>query len=337
MDKGGQNNKDGGREISDTNECDETAATAIETAKRSGVFEHVREALSLGRSAGGVHKGHRKRLRRAALRDRTLSGFSDIELIELLLSFVIPQKDTNVTAHRLLDRFGTVLGVLKAKPDELSKMPCMTRQAADLLPELIRIGIFNGCADIELPNKEAAIDFMAGVCFGGNGFGLFALFADRRGKLLGIERLSDGDMDIRTVVAASMSRGACRVLIVRRDDALFPTEFGLAYAVKDVHTALTSVGIELWDFLIYTDFGYYTVGEPPVTPGWFPLFMFMPMRKGSGSTEILRKTYAADSGQSRAEKSLLISELPEQLHKVLKKTATVAKRAAKNTRDGDLN
>ena len=276
---------------------DEAAAAVTGSSERVELFD--RTYKKLGEAHAHIHSGHRERMRLAALKDRRLDAFSDIELIELLLSFVIPQKDTNVTAHLLLDRFGSVLGVLKATPDELLAFPNMTAQAATLLPELIRIGIFSGYTNITLPSKQAAIELMDGVCFGGNNFGVFALFTDENGGLIRIERLTE--LKPRHIVASAISLNARRVLIVRRDDELFPTGFGLSHTVERVHTALTSVGAWLWDYIVFTDFGYYTVGRPPKTPGWFPLFMFLPSRKGDGTAAILRKTAPPEPTNNKKE------------------------------------
>ena len=47
------------------------------------------------------HDGHRKRLRQRFLQ-AGIDGFDDLALLELLLQYAIPRKDTNPLAHRLL-------------------------------------------------------------------------------------------------------------------------------------------------------------------------------------------------------------------------------------------
>lgn len=84
--------------------------------------------------AGGIHGGHRRRLRESARRDGDLDAFSDIEILETLLSFVIPQRNTNPLAHRLLDRFGSLLGVFRAERAALYEVSGMTRAAAGARP-----------------------------------------------------------------------------------------------------------------------------------------------------------------------------------------------------------
>ena len=45
-----------------------------------------------------VHKGHRERLK-ARFLETGLDSFTDVQALELLLFYAIPQKDTNPIAH----------------------------------------------------------------------------------------------------------------------------------------------------------------------------------------------------------------------------------------------
>ena len=56
--------------------------------------------------ADNPHSGHRKRMMEK-LRRFGMDVFSDHEVLEILLYFAIRQGNTNPTAHRLLDRFGS--------------------------------------------------------------------------------------------------------------------------------------------------------------------------------------------------------------------------------------
>ncbi len=62
--------------------------------------------------------GHRDRLRQRYL-ERGLDSLSDAEVLELLLSFGTPRKDTKEQARALLSRFKSFSGVLDAQTREL--------------------------------------------------------------------------------------------------------------------------------------------------------------------------------------------------------------------------
>lgn len=62
---------------------------------------------------GNVHESHRERVREK-FKSGGFEGWCDQEILELLLFYAIPRADTNPIAHRLIDRFGTLSGVLDA-------------------------------------------------------------------------------------------------------------------------------------------------------------------------------------------------------------------------------
>ena len=69
----------------------------------------------------GIHDGHRDRKREQFLRCGAES-FADHELLELLLYYAIPQRDTNPIAHDLMEKFGSLQAVLSAPPEELMEV-----------------------------------------------------------------------------------------------------------------------------------------------------------------------------------------------------------------------
>ena len=81
-----------------------------------------------------VHEGHRQRMRRQ-LKTSGMDSLSDVQVLEVLLYYAIPRADTNPIAHRLLERFGSLSGVLEAAPDELSNIEGMGDAAAQLKRE----------------------------------------------------------------------------------------------------------------------------------------------------------------------------------------------------------
>ena len=54
-----------------------------------------------------IHAGHRQRLKERFLKDG-LDHFEEHQVLELLLFYGIPQRDTNEIAHELIRKFGSV-------------------------------------------------------------------------------------------------------------------------------------------------------------------------------------------------------------------------------------
>ena len=78
------------------------------------------------------HEGHRARLRQT-YRQNGIEGMADHQVLELLLTYAVPRVDVNPLAHRLLDRFGSLVEVLSARPDQLQQVQGIGESAAVFL------------------------------------------------------------------------------------------------------------------------------------------------------------------------------------------------------------
>ena len=75
-----------------------------------------------------MHEHHRDRLREKALKDVSL--LNDYELLELILFGVVPRRNTNDIAHRLIDEFGSLKAVFTASPKLLENVKGVGRITA---------------------------------------------------------------------------------------------------------------------------------------------------------------------------------------------------------------
>lgn len=94
----------------------------------------------MGSNKEKLHAGHRARLRKRFC-EEGLDAFEDHQVIELLLFYAIPRRDTNEIAHLLLRRYGSFSGVLDADPVDLARTEGIGQTAATLLallPSLTR-------------------------------------------------------------------------------------------------------------------------------------------------------------------------------------------------------
>jgi len=76
--------------------------------------------------------GHRARLRESFIRGGK-TAFTDVALLELLLSYAIPRRDVQPLAKELIERFGGLSGVLSADLETLCKSKGMGLSSAVLL------------------------------------------------------------------------------------------------------------------------------------------------------------------------------------------------------------
>lgn len=82
-----------------------------------------------------IHEGHRKRVREKVCKHGT-EHLEDHELLELLLFYSIPRGDTNALSHRLIERFGSLRGVVRADADDLLGVEGVGKCTATMLKGL---------------------------------------------------------------------------------------------------------------------------------------------------------------------------------------------------------
>ena len=79
-----------------------------------------------------MHKEHRQRLKNRFL-EEGLSSFNDHQVLELLLFYAIPRKDTNLLAHNLIEKFKSLPAVFEASVDELCSVEGIGEHAATFI------------------------------------------------------------------------------------------------------------------------------------------------------------------------------------------------------------
>lgn len=88
-----------------------------------------------------AHADHRQRVRERYEREG-LDGFAPHEALELLLFYAVPRVDVNPLAHRLLDQFGSLSGVMEAPVHDLVRKGGLSYNTAVLLhaiPDFARL------------------------------------------------------------------------------------------------------------------------------------------------------------------------------------------------------
>jgi len=79
-----------------------------------------------------IHHGRREKLRQS-FKNYGLHTFNETQVLEFALGMTMPRVDTNPTAHRLINTFGSLDGVISAHPDKLKKVDGVGEQVAFFL------------------------------------------------------------------------------------------------------------------------------------------------------------------------------------------------------------
>lgn len=208
-----------------------------------------------------IHEGHRSRLKREFL--ARPDSFPDHKLLEVLLFFSIPQKDTNETAHALMDRFGSLDRVLDALPEELSKVPGVGEHTISLLKTVketsARYLISRTSLDELVGTAREAARLLRPYFFGARNERVCVMCLDGKGKNLGARLISEGsvnsaDVTTRKVVETALSLNASQIILAHNhvSGLAFPSNEDKA-TTQYLAKVLLSVGVELRDHLIFVD------------------------------------------------------------------------------------
>nr|WP_317326288.1 DNA repair protein RadC [uncultured Flavonifractor sp.] len=209
----------------------------------------------------GTHDGHRQRMKTEFL--ARPDSFPDHKLLELLLFYVNPRSDTNPLAHELLDRFGSLAGVLDAAPEELQKVKGVGEHAAVLFKAAKELSGRYLTARTQVDDiARSARDYYALLrpyFFGARNEQLCLLCLDGKGKVLGIRKLGEGSVNAvsvttRLIAEAALSLNASGVVLAHNhvSGIAFPSADDVA-TTESLASILSRLGIELADHVIFVD------------------------------------------------------------------------------------
>ena len=219
-----------------------------------------------------VHKSHRERLKQHFLREG-LDHFSDIQVLELLLFYAIPQKDTNPLAHALLDRFGSLSRVLEAPVEELRKVDGIKDNAATLLAlvtQLCRYYQVDCAQRIQiLDSLESCGEYLLPRFFGRTRETVFLLCLDAKCKVICCKEISEGSVNaasisIRKVVETALNVNAVSVVLAHNHPSgvALPSEEDVL-TTKRLYAALQAVDVVLADHMVVAEGDYVSMAQSP--------------------------------------------------------------------------
>lgn len=205
------------------------------------------------------HDGHRERLRQRFL-THGLEPLQDHEVLELLLFYAIPRRDTNAIARKLLAHFGSISAVLDAPAQELQTVAGIGDNAAMLLqliaPLSRRYMLSRTEAGKVLNNVDAWGEYLLPFFFGVTQEQIYLLCLDAKWKVLNCRLLQEGSgnavyLPIRKAAEIAMSCNATMVVLAHNHPCGLPTPSGPDYSTTDMLVqAFAPLGIGVADHII---------------------------------------------------------------------------------------
>ena len=209
-----------------------------------------------------IHSGHRQRLKERYL-EHGLENFSDIEALELLLTFALPRRDTNPIAHALLDCFGSYRQVLEADIQDLIRVPgigqnaaLLIRLTADANRRYLSSQRRNGTL---IRGSKDAGDFLIPLFSYLTDERVYVLSLDSRSKLIHCRAIAQGmvnkvDFTIRDIVDIALRDNAAGIVLAHNhlSGTALPSNADV-HSTQRLFQTLNAMGVTLVDHIIVCD------------------------------------------------------------------------------------
>lgn len=221
----------------------------------------------------GVHVGHRERMRERVA-NAGASTLADHELLEMLLYYIQPRRDTNETAHALIEECGSLPAVLEADAQRLCRVPYVKENAAlylQLLGELSRryaVSKFEAegvSPDVVFDSLEKLATVLYPRFLGQSKELLIAVLFDARMRMVDLFTVAEGTLNsvsltARAVTQRAYARNAAFCVLAHNHPGgiATPSQEDVRLT-RDMETALELVGVPLIEHLIFTERAYFPI------------------------------------------------------------------------------
>lgn len=169
-----------------------------------------------------IHAGHRDRQKKRFIENGDFKGFADHNILEMLLFYSIPRKDTNELAHALINRFGSLQRVLEASYEDLITVNGISENSACLIKMMLPLyrRYAENCVKEKktFEQREDIIEYLKSIYTGMSEEQINLLCFDSKMNLitrvvLGTGDISSAGFSMRKLVEAAIGNNACTILL----------------------------------------------------------------------------------------------------------------------------
>ena len=210
-----------------------------------------------------LHEGHRNRLKNRFLTSG-LESFEDHNILEMLLFYSIPRKDTNDIAHELIAHFGSLKAVFDADFDELIKVKGISDNSATLIkmiPAISRAYLTNKSNKRPVLDDVNAIkEFLFHTYYGETKEVVYVLLLNNKFELISAEKVHEGSVnsaqiELRRLVDLVVKKNASFIILAHNHpDGIPAPSFEDIQTTSDLICSLNLLDIQLVEHFIVTDY-----------------------------------------------------------------------------------
>lgn len=224
----------------------------------------------MGEMKKNVHEGHRARMRARFFAESDFDGFTEHEILEFVIGYLQPRKNMNETAHRLMDKFGSLSRVFDARPEELMQVEGVGPLMAAFIKTqcaLLRVYMQEKYSVIsEQSFEEDLTRYIDTLFLGYTSERVFMISLNNANRILHKRMLCEGacnrvSIDINEIIREAILVNASSVILAHNH----PT--GIAVASNEdlevtrlVEEALSLINVRLLDHIIVAGGRHISIG-----------------------------------------------------------------------------
>lgn len=204
-------------------------------------------------------------------RTEGLDNFEQVQVLELLLFFSIPRRDTNELAHALLERFGSVSRVLDASASELMKVPGVGENVVTLLHLSKELGRYYQVDSAQkgkvMKDIEACGQYLLPYFFGRQVETVYLLCLSANCNVISCKEIGEGEINsavisVRRIVETALAEKASTVVLAHNHPSgmAVPSHEDVM-TTRRIAAALAAVEVTLFDHLIVADDDYVSLAQ----------------------------------------------------------------------------
>ena len=217
-----------------------------------------------------LHEGHRQRVKTRYLTEG-LDAFEDHQVLELLLFFSIPMKDTNELAHKMIKEFGSLAGIFEADSSDICRRCGVSENTSilvSLIPSLARRYFKGKWGDKPvLDSSSKAGEYAVSLFTGRINEVFFVICLDAQNRVNYADLVHEGTINEapvypRVIVETALRHQSNSIILAHNHPGgtLQPSNADLEIT-KRIVTAIEAISINVVDHIVVAGDRYFSFAE----------------------------------------------------------------------------
>jgi DNA repair protein RadC len=210
-----------------------------------------------------IHDGHRERMKKKFVK-HGLEIFEDHEMLEMLMFYSVPRKNTNEMAHRLINQFGSITKVFNADIELLQEVEGITQNTATLIkmvPAMLRVfteDFFDG--SVNFRDTERVREMLTRLYAGTVCENIKVIYLNLNLQCVGCETICESNqtysvmLEAKTIVQRAGAHKCVNIVLVHNhpEDTCTPSSEDIR-STRNINLVLRELNINLVDHVIFSN------------------------------------------------------------------------------------